>query len=203
MTRVGLGAIAVAACSAAAQAQTIRVGDIVTVARETNPRRMSEPHLAIDPGNPAHLLATAFVAWTSGTPQEMSASQRCATFVSMNGGSTWTRHDFPLVDCGDPQVAMHVIVSFVDDTWTWPALERRRAWVMRSNDGGTTFSVPLFVNDACGPPACRARHAASRRPTTSRGAGSRPTATTSAWSRHRTAGSASCGRKCATRLRSC
>jgi hypothetical protein len=28
----------------------------------------------------------------------------------------------------------------------------RRAWVVRSPDGGHTFSVPLFVNDACGPP---------------------------------------------------
>ena len=28
----------------------------------------------------------------------------------------------------------------------------RRGWVVRSTDGGHTFSVPLFVNDACGPP---------------------------------------------------
>jgi hypothetical protein len=27
-----------------------------------------------------------------------------------------------------------------------------RAWVMRSADGGTSFSIPLFVTDACGPP---------------------------------------------------
>lgn len=30
--------------------------------------------------------------------------------------------------------------------------ERRRAWVVRSTDGGFTFSPPLFVTDACGPP---------------------------------------------------
>jgi hypothetical protein len=30
--------------------------------------------------------------------------------------------------------------------------ERRRAWVMRSADGGASFSTPLFVTDACGPP---------------------------------------------------
>jgi hypothetical protein len=30
--------------------------------------------------------------------------------------------------------------------------ERRRAWVVRSTDGGYTFSTPFFVTDACGPP---------------------------------------------------
>jgi hypothetical protein len=32
------------------------------------------------------------------------------------------------------------------------AFERRRAWIIRSTDGGQTFSTPLFVSDACGPP---------------------------------------------------
>jgi hypothetical protein len=31
-------------------------------------------------------------------------------------------------------------------------LDRRRAWVMRSSDGGFTFATPLFVTDVCGPP---------------------------------------------------
>lgn len=30
--------------------------------------------------------------------------------------------------------------------------DRRRAWVVRSTDGGFSFSSPLFVTDACGPP---------------------------------------------------
>jgi hypothetical protein len=45
-----------------------------------------------------------------------------------------------------------VIASFVDDTWIAPYFERRHAWIMRSTDGATTFSAPLFVNQACGPP---------------------------------------------------
>ena len=50
-----------------------------------------------------------------------------------------------------------LIVSFVDGFYPTEssreaAFERRRAWVVRSSDGGHTFSVPLFVNDACGPP---------------------------------------------------
>jgi hypothetical protein len=30
--------------------------------------------------------------------------------------------------------------------------DRRRAWVIRSTDGGYTFTPPMFVTDACGPP---------------------------------------------------
>jgi len=30
--------------------------------------------------------------------------------------------------------------------------DRRRAWVVRSTDGGHSFSAPMFVTDACGPP---------------------------------------------------
>jgi hypothetical protein len=51
-----------------------------------------------------------------------------------------------------------LVVSFVDGFYPTErvdrdgAFERRRAWDVRSTDGGHTFSVPLFVNDACGPP---------------------------------------------------
>jgi len=57
-----------------------------------------------------------------------------------------------------------LIASFVDASYTPDSsnstsgrpgemlFERRRAWVVRSTDGGTSFSVPLFVTDACGPP---------------------------------------------------
>jgi hypothetical protein len=254
-------------------AQTIRVAPATEVARETDPRRFSEPHLAIHPGDPRHLLATAFVLPLSGTLDEMRAAKRCATFVSRDSGQTWSRHLFPFVDCFDPQVAMlpdgqavflalaevpgvlpkgshwlfafhspdggvtwddaptlvglahdhpaiavdltsparkgllyvtthheprgadgkvvpsvfvarsrnggkyfddpttvipnnlhnfgempavltdgTVVASFVDDTMGRPGLPRRRAWVVRSSDGATTFSPPLFVNDVCGPP---------------------------------------------------
>lgn len=54
-----------------------------------------------------------------------------------------------------------LIASFVDASYTPDStsgrsretlFERRRAWVVRSTDGGISFSVPLFVTDACGPP---------------------------------------------------
>ena len=54
-----------------------------------------------------------------------------------------------------------LVASFVDGSFTPDSsngrrgevlFERRRAWVVRSTDGGISFSVPLFVTDACGPP---------------------------------------------------
>jgi hypothetical protein len=48
----------------------------------------------------------------------------------------------PFVDAGHPAV----------DHPNGENFERRRAWTIRSIDGGRTFSIPLFVTDACGPP---------------------------------------------------
>jgi len=45
-----------------------------------------------------------------------------------------------------------LIVSFIDDSLYPPRFERRRAWTVRSNTDGSSFSPPSFVNDACGPP---------------------------------------------------
>ena len=241
-------------------------------ARETEPRRFSEPHLAVHPADPSRLLVGVFILASAGTTEEQHAGQRCATFASRDAGRTWTRHEFPFADCGDPQVAilpngqavfvglaelpnvlpkrqnwlfafhsadggttwdaaptvigrphdhpaiaidtassrkgliyvtthheprdadgqlttriflvrsrdsgqsfdpsttimpnnLHnfgempavladgtVFASFVDDAPAQPSFPRRRAWVVRSADGGATFSPPLFVNDVCGSP---------------------------------------------------
>ena len=54
-----------------------------------------------------------------------------------------------------------LVESFVDATYSADSggtagrevlFDRRRAWIVRSTDGGYTFSPPLFVTDACGPP---------------------------------------------------
>ena len=255
-------------------AQTVRIAVPTEVDRETDPRRFVEPHLAVDPNDPDHLLAGVFMSWDQGTRQEMQANQRCASFVSRDKGQSWSRHDFPLVDCVDPQVAIFpdgqaifagmgrmpgiqprtndwlvvyhspdggvtwdaeptvigaghdhpalvvdvrspsrkgwayitttrawrdgngdevsgvfvvrsrdggksfddptivapnglhngaempailsdgtLIASFVDESRSPPRFERRRAWIIRSENGGSSFSTPFLVsNDVCGPP---------------------------------------------------
>lgn len=258
------------------RAQPIRLSEATEIAREREPRRPLEPHLAVHPGNPNHLLATAMIGSFDGTQQEQNAGQRCATFLSLDGGATWARHDFPVSNCFDSGVALTadgeavftalgsnpphplnnwlvvyhsadggrlwdpvpvflgtyhdhptvtadissdrrrnwiyitshhpirgddgkarksvfvarsrnggktfdepvrivpnnlsnltemsavltdgtLLVSFVDVSHAVSggqggAFPLRRAWVMRSTDGGFTFSMPLFVNDACGVP---------------------------------------------------
>ena len=47
----------------------------------------------------------------------------------------------------------HSIASFVDESRSPPRFERRRAWIIRSENGGSSFSTPFLVsNDVCGPP---------------------------------------------------
>jgi hypothetical protein len=255
-----------------ADAQSIHIATPTEVVRETDPRRFSEPHLAVHPTDPNRFLAAAFSQPLSESVPEMHAGGRCSTFVSSDGARTWTRHDFPMTDCTDPQVAilpdghaifvamanvpgivpelgswlvvyhstdagvtwdekptvvgrgdhpavavdvstsrrkgwiyvtthhpftdgngqqassvsvarsrdggrtfdpatevsatsLHdlgempvvltdgtVVSSFVEDAWSEPYFAVRRGWVMRSTDGGTTFSPPVLVNDSCGPP---------------------------------------------------
>jgi hypothetical protein len=45
-----------------------------------------------------------------------------------------------------------LIASFVEETWSAPYRERRRAWTIRSVDGGVTWSSPHLINEECGPP---------------------------------------------------
>jgi photosystem II stability/assembly factor-like uncharacterized protein len=45
-----------------------------------------------------------------------------------------------------------LVISYTESDSAGSYLSRRRAWVLRSTDGGKTFSDPELVNDACGPP---------------------------------------------------
>jgi BNR repeat-like domain/BNR/Asp-box repeat len=267
-------AIPLASIALSAGAQTVHIAPISTVTEETEPRRFTEPHLAIHPANPNHLLAAAWSAPLSEPPSPKDAgAERCSSFVSHDGGATWSRHDFPITRCVDPQIAIlpngqavflgvgnfpgivpergtwliayhssdggttwdekptlighghdhpaivvdvtngqrkgwvyvtthyewrdgngqlaatvfvtrsrdggrtfdrptevapsslhavaempvmlsdgSIVASFVEDAWSTPSFANRRAFVIRSNDGATTFSPASFVNDACGPP---------------------------------------------------
>lgn len=265
------------------QAQAIRVGNAAVVARAPDRNLIFEPHLAVHPADPSHFLAVAIVGTAVGSFEERESQQTCASFLSLDAGKTWERHDFVISKCADPWVAitpdgqalftslgtrptlsqqgrpgavdgliafhsadggrmwdekpvglgrghdhpttvvdvgssmrkgwMYVVshrdiraddgkvrssvfvarsrdggktfdepvnvvpnnlhnlaemaavasdgtlvVSFVDagheteNPGGGSTFERRRAWVVRSTDGGHAFSMPLFANDACGPP---------------------------------------------------
>jgi hypothetical protein len=52
-----------------------------------------------------------------------------------------------------------LVLSFVDAAWQRPDstdrfgyFSHRRSWIVRSGDGGESFSAPFFITDACGQP---------------------------------------------------
>jgi hypothetical protein len=121
-----------------ALAQRVRVvSDVLVDATPDLP--VEEPHLAIDPRDPNHLLAAAIIGAPAG---KQIADQHCAAFSSKDGGAHWTRHDFPIIECYDPWVAF-----LPDGTALFSSLGRDRALagdgngmlVYRSPDGGATW----------------------------------------------------------------
>jgi hypothetical protein len=93
--------------------------------------------------------------------------QRAALSVmrSLDGGKAFTEPTqvIPnnLINLAEMPVVLSdgtLIVSFVeaarrvDTPRNLDRFDRWRAWVLWSIDGGHTFSIPLFVTDACGPP---------------------------------------------------
>jgi BNR repeat-like domain len=78
---------------------------------------------------------------------------------SRDGGRTFDRPvevaPTPLHNVSEMPVVLSdgtVVASFVDVVDTEPPLTTRRAWVIRSTDGATTFSTASLVADRCGPP---------------------------------------------------
>lgn len=256
----------------ALSAQSIRVGDPVRLTVGLEQRPIVEPHIVAHPADARHLLATTMVSTSSSERSDVRPRMRCSSFLSLDGGSTWARHDFPTIECFDPWAAITsdgraaflalgrdpslpdqergllvyhspdggrtwdstpvslgapqdhptmvadlssperagwiyilssqrsrtedgkprralfvarsedagrtfdqpirilpsnrfhaaevpavlsdgtLAISFIDDSWTATPELPRRGWIVRSTDGGRSFSVPLFVTDACGPP---------------------------------------------------
>lgn len=99
-----------------------------------------EPHVAVDPGDPDHLLAGAIVAGPEGPPWH------CAVLASFDGGRRWHRTDFEEMErCIDPWV-----LALPGDTALFAAIEIRsdaegpdrfRLNLHRSADGGRTWTA--------------------------------------------------------------
>lgn len=95
-----------------------------------------ESALAVDPGDPKHLVGVAIAAEDVGTGT-------CATFLSRDGGATWSHALLPVTLCSDPwaivgpkQAIVTVLAASrqlgIDDGFL----------VFRSGDGGATWPVP-------------------------------------------------------------
>lgn len=136
-----VGSIAACVTSAAsATTQSIRVGEHIRVSTGLESRPLVEPHLAVHPSDPSHLLAATIVSDAAGAWRD---SQTCATFLSHDRGQTWRRHDFPVMECGDPWVAItpsgHAVFIALGIHRALPSQARGGLVVFHSDDGGTTW----------------------------------------------------------------
>jgi hypothetical protein len=127
-----------------AAAQTIRVST-ENVVLDLPGRPLGEPHLAIDPTRPGHLLGAAIVHDATANLGDSTRSKiRCATFASVDGGSTWRHHLFDIDACFDPWVAItpdgHATFIALG---TDPKMPRQRdaLLVYHSADGGQTWDA--------------------------------------------------------------
>lgn len=99
-----------------------------------------EPHLAVDPVDPEHLVLGAIVVDGDRDPWH------CAALTSGDGGATWSRIDFPALDrCIDPwAVALpdgRALLSGIEIRRDADTPERFRLLAFGSDDGGWSWSV--------------------------------------------------------------
>src|SRR5262249_2688864 len=126
-------------------AQDIQVSNRTLVA-QSQAYPMAEPHLTVHPSNPKHLLAAALITPVSFSPKEQSENLpkwSCASFLSLDGGATWKRHDFPIDGCVDPWVAItpdgHAVFSAVGPVAGLEAQGSVGLVVYHSADGGRNW----------------------------------------------------------------
>jgi hypothetical protein len=115
------------------------VGEPVVVARAAEQRFLAEPILAVDPAHPNHLLGASMVEAAGASFEERVTQQTCASFVSVDAGKNWQRHDFPITRCFDPWVAItpngDAVLSVIG---RHPSLDEG-LFVFHSPDGGRTW----------------------------------------------------------------
>lgn len=134
-------AIVLASAAAGLSAQTVEWAVRDTPIEAAGPDVPTvEPHLAVDPSDPDHLLVATIVAGPEGPPWH------CAALASFDGGGSWSRTDFDEMErCIDPW-----IVALPGDTAVFAAIEIRsdgegydrfRLNLHRSTDGGRTWTA--------------------------------------------------------------
>jgi hypothetical protein len=144
-TRIAAVIVLAAAATLTVSAQTIRVSGEGPVSIGLPGKSLIEPHLAIHPTNANHLLGAVIVRDTNANmaDAENRKQVRCASFVSLDGGAKWERHDFPITDCGDPWVAVlpdgHAIFAAAGGDAQLPQQGEGGLVVYHSPDGGRTW----------------------------------------------------------------
>lgn len=127
---------------------TVQVGSRTLVSADMPRTHHTEPHLAIDPTNPDHLLGVVAVLPDSGR-------HRVDAFVSFDGGKVWDRKVLPGIadtETLDPWAAfgadgLPVVTVLIDDHEKMNPSGRSPAGiaVFRSRDGGRNWLGPSMA----------------------------------------------------------
>lgn len=122
---------------AAGQELELRISENILVARQPHGELLVEPHVSTHPSDPQHLLAVGWIHPATDAERE-GEGERCAAFLSLNGGTTWARHEFPGEGCGDPWVTLTEHGAILTALGTHPLLpdSRRQLLAFFSPDGG-------------------------------------------------------------------
>lgn len=131
-----------------ADAQSLTARPPTVVAPATLEHPFDEPHMASDPRDGDHWVAVAIVWGSAAKFPESLKDQVCASFLSLDGGRTWDRHDFPVTGCFDPWVVLtddgQAIASMIAASPVFPSQGNSGLLVFRSRDGGRTWDdVPV------------------------------------------------------------
>jgi hypothetical protein len=95
-----------------------------------------ESSLAADPGDAKHLVGVAIAG-------DDIKSTTCATFVTRDGGATWSSTKLPVTDCSDPWAIIGPKQTIVTVIAAMPDLGVDDGFlVFRSGDGGATWPAP-------------------------------------------------------------
>jgi hypothetical protein len=112
----------------------IEVSEDQTVAIGKIRHPLTEPHLAANPRNAGHLVASVIVV----TKPDLT-ERSCSALASFDTGRTWKTHDFAVKACGDPYAAIlpdgSALVSMLGTV-----ADTAHLFVFRSADGGLTWS---------------------------------------------------------------
>lgn len=144
----------------------IRFGATTPVVAGWEHRPLLEPYIVAHPSDPRVLLAMAMIGINAPDGRTANAGQSCAAFYSADAGRSWARHEFAVVDCFDPWLAIapdgRAVASMLAIDTTTPGA-RAALLVFHSSDGGRTWSDkpttlagshdhPAVVADATGGP---------------------------------------------------
>lgn len=127
----------------------IEIGEDRPVRIGADGLRTIEPHLSANPRNADHLIAGVFLVGRQGDPrrEDSEFQSTCAALTSYDAGRTWTRHDFPVLECIDPWTAIRPDGSAAFAMLgKMPGSRNRGLMVFSSADGGRTWSgSPVFL----------------------------------------------------------